>query len=316
MSYQIAIIGTGLIGRAWAISFARAGNIVKIFDPNKDAISSSLKVIKNALKDLEKNDFLYSQTIDDVLNRITIEDTLENALKGTEYVQESSPEDLKIKKSVFKQLDEIAESKTILASSSSAFVPSTFSKDLTGRNRCLVAHPINPPYLIPAVELCPAPWTDQNVMNKTHKIMKEAGHTPILMTKELDGFIMNRLQGALLQEAFRLVDNGYASVEDIDRGISEGLSLRWSFMGPFETIDLNAPNGVRDYIERYGDIYARMGPDFAKPINMAGPVIDDVEDQRRKIINKQQLKERQAWRDRRLMALAVHKKQSDKQFGK
>ena len=146
--------------------------------------------------------------------------------------------------------------------------------------------------------------------------MENAGHAPISMTKELDGFIMNRLQGALLQEAFRLVENGYASVEDIDRGIAQGLALRWSFMGPFETIDLNAPNGVRDYVERYGNIYKRLAPDFAKPIDMNGDIINNIENQRREILGKHQLKERHAWRDRRLMALAVHKLQSDKKYGK
>ena len=86
--------------------------------------------------------------------------------------------------------------------------------------------------------------------------LRSAGHAPIVMKRELDGFVMNRLQGALLEEAFRLVEQGYAGVEDVDVGIREGLALRWSFMGPFETIDLNAPAGVRDYAARYQGIYS------------------------------------------------------------
>ena len=95
------------------------------------------------------------------------------------------------------------------------------------------------------------------------------------MKKEIDGFVMNRMQGALLEEAFRLVADGYASVEDVDIGIRDGLALRWSFMGPFETIDLNAPGGVRDYAERYQRIYANIFPQMQRRVDWAGPVMDD-----------------------------------------
>ena len=101
------------------------------------------------------------------------------------------------------------------------------------------------------------------------------------MKRELDGFVMNRMQGALLEEAFRLVADGYASVEDVDVGIREGLALRWSFMGPFETIDLNAPGGVRDYVERYQGIYADLFPQMQRRVDWAGPVLDTVESERR-----------------------------------
>ena len=121
-----------------------------------------------------------------------------------------------------------------------------------------MVHPINPPYLIPAAEVVPAPWTDKASWPRTADFLRAAGHAPIVMKQELDGFVMNRMQGALLEEAFRLVADGYASVEDVDIGIREGLALRWSFMGPFETIDLNAPGGVRDYVERYEQIYIRL----------------------------------------------------------
>ena len=98
----------------------------------------------------------------------------------------------------------------------------------------------------------------------TAAFLRAAGHAPIVMKRELDGFVMNRMQGALLEEAFRLVEDGYASVEDVDIGIREGLALRWSFMGPFETIDLNAPGGVRDYCQRYEQIYIRLHPSMQR----------------------------------------------------
>jgi 3-hydroxyacyl-CoA dehydrogenase len=136
------------------------------------------------------------------------------------------------------------------------------------------------------------------------------------MARELDGFIMNRLQGALLEEAFRLVDEGYASTEDVDVGIRDGLALRWSFMGPFETIDLNAPGGVRDYVLRYESIYSNIFPQMLHRANWAGPVLERVEAERRDRLAESDLQKRQVWRDRRLMALAAHKRASDKEFGK
>jgi L-gulonate 3-dehydrogenase len=135
------------------------------------------------------------------------------------------------------------------------------------------------------------------------------------MKRELDGFVMNRLQGALLEEAFRLVEQGYAGVEDVDVGIREGLALRWSFMGPFETIDLNAPAGVRDYADRYQGIYSGIFGSTQWRVDWSGPVMDKVESERRERLAADQLGERQAWRDRRLIALAAHKRWADKKIG-
>jgi 3-hydroxyacyl-CoA dehydrogenase len=135
------------------------------------------------------------------------------------------------------------------------------------------------------------------------------------MKRELDGFVMNRMQGALLEEAFRLVAEGYASVEDIDIGLRHGLALRWCFMGPFETIDLNAPGGVRDYIERYQSIYSRLFPSMQHRVDWGGSIVDTVEAERRRRLPAAALRERQAWRDRRLMALAAHKRKAEGDIG-
>ena len=141
------------------------------------------------------------------------------------------------------------------------------------------------------------------------------GQAPIVMKKEIDGFVMNRMQGALLEEAFRLVADGYASVEDVDVGIREGLALRWSFMGPFETMDLNAPGGIRDYVERYQDIYVRLFPSMQRRADWLGPVLDAAEAERRKKLPAAKLGERTLWRDRRLMALLAHKRKAAKAIG-
>ncbi len=220
-----------------------------------------------------------------------------------------------MKKRLFAELDRLVPDGAILASSSSALLPSRFTEGLRARHRCLVIHPINPPYLIPAAEIVPAPWTSPEIVERARAFLVAAGQAPIVMKREIDGFVMNRMQGALLEEAFRLVADGYATAEDIDVGIREGLALRWSFMGPFETIDLNAPGGVRDYVDRYQGLYANLFKQMQRRVDWGGPVLVEVERVRRARLPAEQLGERQRWRDRRLMALAAHKQRALRDIG-
>lgn len=310
-----AIVGSGFIGRAWAISFARAGANVRLWDQAEGAAEKALAYIAGVLDDLAANDLLNGQTPDMVLSRVSAVAKLDEALALATHVQENTPEILDVKIKVFRELDAMARPDAVLASSTSALLPSRFTEGLEGRGRCIVVHPINPPYLIPAAEVVPAPWTTPETVERTRRFLVSAGHAPLVMKKELDGFIMNRMQGALLEEAFRLVADGYASVEDVDIGIRDGLALRWSFMGPFETIDLNAPAGVRDYAERYQRIYENLFAQMQRRVDWSGAVMDTVERERRKRLPAGQLQERQMWRDKRLMALAAHKRRAAKDIG-
>ncbi|WP_226576308.1 3-hydroxyacyl-CoA dehydrogenase [Acuticoccus sediminis] len=312
----VAIVGAGLIGRAFAITFARAGRTVRLWDPDPAAAPGAAGFIATVADDLAANDLLGGRTVAEVLAAIHPVTTIEAALDGAEWVQECGPERIEPKRETFAALDRIAAPDTILASSTSGLLPSAFSEGLPGRARCVVAHPINPPYLVPAVELVPAPWTDPDVMRRAEAFLREVGQVPLVMTREIDGFIMNRLQGALLEEAFRLVAEGYAGPEDIDRGIADGLALRWSFIGPFETIDLNAPGGVADYVARYNDLYAGIFAQSQTRADWTGAVLDTVTAQRRTVTPQDGLAERQIWRDRRLMALRAHKKLADDTFGR
>jgi L-gulonate 3-dehydrogenase len=312
---KVAIIGSGFVGRAWAISFARGGNDVALWDQDPDAPKKALAYIERLLPELEANDLLNGVSATTIRARMRESPTMAEALDGAIHAQESTPEDVGVKREVFARLDAAAPPQAVLASSTSAILPSAFTEGLKGRSRCLVVHPINPPYLIPAAEVVPAPWTDAGVVERTVQLLRAAGHAPMVMKREIDGFVMNRLQGALLEEAFRLVADGYASVEDIDIGIREGLALRWSFMGPFETIDLNAPGGVRDYAERYQKLYEGLFPSMQRRVDWVGPVMSIVEDERRRRVPADKLVERQSWRDRRLMAIAAHKRRVGKDIG-
>lgn len=312
MSDAIACIGSGLIGRAWAIVFARAGHEVRLWDENDGAPDAARAFAAEMLPELERLG-LIECSASEALARITPVATLDEALDGAIHVQESTFERLDVKREIFARLDAMAAPDTVIASSSSALLPSAISEGLAGRHRCMVNHPINPAYLVPAAELVPAPWTDPALLDGTATMLRAAGMRPIVMQKEVDGFVMNRLQGALLHEAFRLVEAGYASAEDVDIGLREGLALRWSFIGPFETIDLNAPGGVRDYVNRYAGIYTDMA---AQPgVDWKGEVLDRIETERRAALPEDALATRQAWRDRRLMALAAHKARAAKDIG-
>ena len=312
---RVSIVGSGFIGRAWAISFARAGHDVALWDVDPDAPRRAIEFIASVAPDLAKNDLLAGSRPQALLDRLRVETNLAAALADADHVQESAPERLDVKQALFVELDRLAPPTAVLASSSSAILPSRFTEHLPHRHRCLVIHPINPPYLIPAAEVVPAPWTSPEIVERARAFLIAAGQAPIVMKREIDGFVMNRMQGALLEEAFRLVADGFASAEDVDVGIREGLALRWCFMGPFETIDLNAPAGVRDYVQRYQGIYSNLFTQMQRRVDWAGPVLADVERQRRAKLPADQLAERQKWRDRRLMALAAHKGRAARDIG-
>ncbi len=312
---KTAVIGCGFIGRAWALSFARAGCDVALWDAEDGQTAKALQFIAGIAGDLERYDLLNGETPSAVLSRIRAADDLAEAVAGAHHIQENTPEELATKRAVFAELDSLALPDAVVASSTSALLPSRFTDGLAGRHRCLVVHPINPPYLIRAVEIVPSPWTSPETVECTRTFMQSVGQIPLVMKREIDGFIMNRMQGAVLEEAFRLVADGFASVEDVDLGIREGLAPRWSFMGPFETIDLNAPGGVRDYVERYQNIYERLFPQMQRRVDWAGPVLDLVEQERRRQMPKNSMQERLRWRDRRLMALAAHKRQAQREIG-
>lgn len=314
--FPVAVIGAGLIGRAWTITFARAGRQVKLWDVDRDACGRAKDFMKTVLHDLSESGLLNGRQPDEVLALVTPCSTLESALESVSWVQECGPEKIDVKRALFAELDRLSNADAILASSSSALLPSAISQGLNGKHRCLVAHPINPPYLVPATEIVPAPWTTPEMMERATEFLRSVGQVPIAMKKEVDGFIMNRLQGALLQEAFRLVANGYASADDVDRGIADGLALRWSFMGPFETIDLNAPGGIVDYIDRYKAMYAELDDQTGDRVDWDGPVLQDVLQSRRNHLPESALAERQIWRDRRLMRLRAHKADVDEDLSR
>lgn len=306
----IGLVGVGLIGRAWANVFSRAGWDVKAWDANPEATAAAPRLVAESLHDLARHGLV--QDPDAAARRVKSAPTMEEAVAGVDFVQESGPETIEAKIAIWKQLDAAAPAGAVLVSSSSAIVASRFTEHLAGRHRCLIAHPVNPPHVVPIVELSPAPWTSPEVVKRARAVYESVGQVPMELKKEIDGFILNRMQAVLLSEAFRLVGEGYCSAEDLDRTIAHGLGLRWSFMGPFETIEMNAPGGIPDYCARFSKTMSGLAarpftPDLFEPENVARimqswgrtPSAADVARKSR-------------WRDDRLAALQAHKKAQKK----
>ena len=314
MPETVAVVGAGLIGRAWAIVFARAGHTVRLWDGSADALAASLPQLRASLDDLQAQGMIENAAA--IADRVVAADTLGDALDGAMWMQECIAETVDAKTALFADADRYAEPDAILASSSSSIPASKYTEALPGRLRCLVAHPVNPPYLVPLVELCPAPWTDAAVLSRARQVMDGAGMVPVAVNREVEGFVLNRLQGALLAEAFKLVADGVISSADLDKTVKDGLGLRWSFMGPFETIDLNAPGGVADYCRRYGGIYERLQAEQAEVRAWDADTVARIEAERRQELSADALGTRQIWRDRRLMALLKHKTAAGEEFGR
>jgi L-gulonate 3-dehydrogenase len=305
VSGHIAIVGGGLVGSGWAIVFARAGESVRIYDADANIRNGVMDVIRGQLEDLKDNRLV--NDVNAILDRTQVCSTLQSAIGSAIYVQESVFEQTDVKTEISAAIAPLLSDGAVVGSSTSGIPASDFTENLTNRNRFLVAHPVNPPYLAPIVEIVPTPWTDESAVESAMALMRTVGQSPVLVRREIEGFLLNRLQGALLREAWALFEGGYASAKDIDKTVSEGLGLRWSFMGPFETIDLNAPGGIKDYAERLGPLYHAIDASRDNPQPWSPDLIRAVEAERRTVLSEADLAERRNWRDRRLMALAAHK---------
>ena len=303
---HVAIVGAGLVGLGWAVVFARAGLTVRVFDTDPDIRQSATSRLRSSLADMARHDLI--DDIDAVAARVEVVGTISEAVETAGYIQESVFERVDVKHAVSQEIGAAMRPDAVVGSSSSGIPASAFTEDVPNRARFLVVHPVNPPHLVPLVELVPAPWTDPGIVPWLRSAMERFGQVPIVVNREIDGFVLNRLQGALLNEAWALYEAGIASAADIDKTVSDGLGFRWSFMGPFETIDLNAPGGIADYAGRLGSLYHGIAMSRTAPEPWTPELVQRLERERRQTLPAERLRERAAWRDRRLMALVAHRR--------
>jgi len=305
----VAIVGSGLIGRSWAMLFASVGYEVSLYDVLPEQVEGALKEIARQLKLLKENGFLRgTRSESEQVDLIKGSTNLKECVHGAIHIQENVPERIEIKRKVLAEIDAVMPDGCVLASSTSAMLPSTISDHLKHKDHFIVAHPVNPPYYVPLVELVPAPWTLPEVVTRTRAIMTEIGQSPVTVAKELKGFILNRIQYAIINECWRLIRDGYINVADVDTVMSEGLGMRYAFLGPLETAHLNA-EGMQSYIERYGDMIYDISTDSGPVPRLEGPTADTVVKQLEEKVPIDQLQKRREWRDKSLSALAKIKRE-------
>jgi L-gulonate 3-dehydrogenase len=298
----VAVVGAGSIGVAWALVFARAGRDVRLYDPDAGRRAAAPAELAARLAALD-GEGLLAQDAAVIAARVTVGGDLRQALAGVGYAQECAPEDLALKRNLFAELDAGAPGQAVLASSSSAFTCSAIAGDLAGAGRCLVAHPGNPPYLLPVVELVPGAGTQQRAMDAADALLRSAGMVPVRLRREIEGFVFNRLQGAVLREAYCLVRDGIVAPEDIDLVMREGLGRRWSVLGPFETAELNTRGGIDAHAAVMGPAYARMGAERGQPDSWEPELVARVSRAVQRRFPRSRWNEHVAWRDRALMVL-------------
>lgn len=257
-SRAVAVIGAGSIGIAWAVVFASAGVRARLFETDETVRESALGEVEAVLASLSDAGLL-ADSVSDVLSRVSLHDSLAATVAGADFVQECVIEDIEVKRNLFAELDRIVPPGVVLASSTSTIMASLFAADIPGRARCLVVHPANPPYFLRVAEIVPAPFTSADAIDAARELLSQVDMTPVVLNREIEGFAFNRLQGAVLREAYCLVRDGIISPTDLDTLVRDGLGLRWSVIGPFTTSELNTRGGLRRHAEVIGPVYARIG---------------------------------------------------------
>ncbi|PJJ05700.1 carnitine 3-dehydrogenase [Streptomyces sp. 2333.5] len=246
---RVACIGAGVIGGGWAAHFLARGYDVTAWDPAPDAEEKLRRLVAAAWPALEQIGLAEGAAPD----RLTVAGTLAEAVADADFVQESAPEKLELKRSLLAELTAATRPGVVIASSTSGYPMTDMQTAAGDAGRLVVGHPFNPPYLIPLVEVVGGERTDRAAVTWASRFYEVAGKSVLTMDRELPGFIANRLQEALWREALHMVANGEASVADIDASITEGPGLRWAFMGPCLTFALaGGEGGMAHMLDHFG----------------------------------------------------------------
>jgi 3-hydroxypropionate dehydrogenase (NADP+) len=300
---QIACVGSGLVGQSWAALFVIKGYQVILQDLTEKKLKYAEKRVEGHIKTLVEAGLCRDAKA--AVKKVNTAKSLEKALEGSDFVIESIIENLDVKRTLYAKIDEVTSENIIIASSTSGLMMSEISRDMKRYpERAIVAHPWNPVHLVPLVELSPGEKTDQNTIDVTYKLMEDIGKVPVVLKKEVPGFIANRISVALWREALDLVDKGVASVKDIDKAIRAGPGIRWAIMGPYLVYHLGGGKGGIEYLMKHiGKSKSKWLETMAKwtipPNSAIQKAINGVDE----MVGDKSLEELEAWRDRNLITL-------------
>ena len=249
MIKKIAVIGAGVIGSGWVIRFLAHNKKVIVYDQDPKLKKKVISEIKRAWPFVKK---LFNKKKLNFKNFIYVT-SLSEALKDADFIQECAPENYKLKTTLMENIGKYSRPNAIISSSSSGLLPSKIYSKCKNPSRAIIAHPFNPVYMLPGVEIVPGKRTSAKTLNQAKKFYESISMNPIMLKKELPGFLSDRLQEALWREALHIVNEGYASTQDLDRAIEDGPGMRWSLMGTFLTFHLaGGKYGMKHMLEQFG----------------------------------------------------------------
>jgi 3-hydroxyacyl-CoA dehydrogenase len=300
----VACVGAGLIGQGWSTLFCSKGVEVTLYDVTEDILHYSLDQVSSSLRFLEANNLLKPSEAAAAFKRIKPTTDLAEAVADADYVQESVPDNYEIKKPLFQEMDAHAPHHAILASSASGLLMTEIQKVTKRPQRCVLAHPMLPAHLLPLVEIVGGEQTSPDTVGATREFMKAMGKTPIVLNREIPGYIVNRLQAALLREAIDLVDKGIATAEDVDTAFRTGIGPRDPLLGPFLRIHL-AGDGIERFFEHFSRSYQyrweTMETWTSIPPSAVKAVVRGVNEM--EVVKKKTLEEIKQWRDEMLVKI-------------
>ncbi|MCL4767490.1 MAG: 3-hydroxyacyl-CoA dehydrogenase [Hyphomicrobiaceae bacterium] len=292
----VAVVGAGTIGASWTALFLAHGLDVIAYDPSPEAEAKLRAFARRALPDV------FRQASAPRDGQLGFSTSLEDAVSSADFVQENAPEREDVKTALIARIEAAAPSHAIIASSTTAFPHSIIAAGAKDPSRVIIAHPFNPPHLVPLVELV-GTRPDAPAVLKAFEFYKGLGREPVILKREAIGHLANRLQAALMREALYCLEQGIADVEDIDRAVRYGPGLRWAFMGPFQTYHVaGGPGGIRHY-------FAHLGPSQVQRWNSLGrPDLDESLEQKaiagvEAMLGQSTVEELEAERDRSLKAI-------------
>jgi len=246
---NIAVIGIGVIGTGWIIRFLYNKKKIKVYDPSVEQKKILLKEIKRVEPALKK---IYKKKIN-LSKQLEFSKSLKDAVENVDLIQENAPENETLKKNLIKEISEYSKTNSIIASSSSGLLPSKIQSKCKNPKRLIIAHPFNPVYLLPLVELVAGKKTDKKFINKASIFYSNIGMKTLILKKELPGYLSDRLQESMWRESLHIINEGYATTQDLDDAIIYGPGLRWSLMGTFLTFHLaGGKMGMAHMLEQFG----------------------------------------------------------------
>ena len=299
-AHTVALLGGGVIGGGWAARFLLAGVDVRLYDPDPQAERKLTEILANART-------AWSSLTDAPLppeGRWVIVASVAEAVSGADFVQESAPERLDLKQSLLAEADAAAGPDVVIASSTSGLLPTQLAEKMTHPERLVVGHPFNPVYLLPLVEVCPGARTTVAAVERAMSVYESVGMKPLRIRKEVDGFVADRLLEALWREALWLVNDGVATVEEVDDAIRYGAGLRWSFMGTFLTYRIaGGEGGMRHFMEQFGPALQWPWTKLMDVPSLTDELLDTIEEQSDEQAQGADVRDLERLRDRCLVAV-------------